>query len=83
LLKVFATGVLSASRRRAVVRAACRFHRAPVALHVGLNQHVSLSGLPLPKRLRESPLNLIFRDLDETPRPASIVNFEFLDFDAY
>jgi hypothetical protein len=37
----------------------------------------------LPERLRESPLNLIHRSLQQQPPPASIVRFEFLDFDAY
>jgi hypothetical protein len=83
LLKVFADKAMSAANRRAIVRAVCWFHRAPVALHVGLNHRAYFSGVPLPKRMRESPLNLIFRRLEDVTRPASIVNFEFLDFDAY
>jgi len=83
LLKVFAASGLSAGARRALVRAACRFHRAPVALHVGLNDLVDFRGVALPERLRESPLNLIYRSLQAQKRPASIVRFEFLDFDAY
>jgi GNAT superfamily N-acetyltransferase len=83
LLKVFAGASVSARARRALVRAACRFHRAPLALHVGLNDHVDFSGIALPQRLRESPLNLIYRSLGEHECPASIVDFEFLDFDAY
>lgn len=83
LLKVFAASPVSAGARRALVRAACRFHRAPIALHVGLNELVDFRGVSLPERLRESPLNLIYRSL-QTERPAaSIVRFEFLDFDAY
>jgi hypothetical protein len=83
LLKVFASSELSDSARRALVRAACRFHRAPIALHVGLNELVHFRGIALPERLRESPLNLIYRSLEAQWRPASIVRFEFLDFDAY
>jgi GNAT superfamily N-acetyltransferase len=83
LLKVFATAPLRPAARRAIVRAACRFHRAPVALHVGLNDHVRFRGVPLPRRLRPSPLNLIHRRLDGRPRTAPIVRLEFLDFDAY
>jgi hypothetical protein len=83
LLKVFAASRVSAGTRRALVRAACRFHRAPIALHVGLNDLVDLRGVPLPERLRESPLNLIYRSLQAQSPPASIVRFEFLDFDAY
>lgn len=83
LLKVFATSRLSAARRRALVRAACRFHRAPIALHVGLNDLADFRGIALPERLRESPLNLIHCGLQPQPPPPSIVRFEFLDFDAY
>jgi hypothetical protein len=82
-LKVFASAPVSTRARRALVRAACRFHRAPLALHVGLNDLLDFSGVALPQRLRESPLNLIYRSLGEHKRPASIVRFEFLDFDAY
>lgn len=83
LLKVFASAPVSASARRALIRAACRFHGAPLALHVGLNDLLDFPGVALPQRLRESPLNLIYRSLGEHGRPASIVSFEFLDFDAY
>jgi hypothetical protein len=83
LLKVFAGARLSDGARRSLVRAACRFHRAPLALHVGLNDLVDFPGVALPERLRESPLNLIHRSLEAQSRPASIVRFEFLDFDAY
>lgn len=83
LLKVFAASALSNRLQRALVRAICRFHRAPIALHVGLNDLVDFRSITLPERLRESPLNLIYRSLETAPRPASVVRFEFLDFDAY
>ncbi len=83
LLKVFTAGPMSKRAQRALVRAVCYFHRAPLALHVGLNDLVDFSGLTLPQRFRESPLNLIYRSLSEQNRPASVVRFEFLDFDAY
>jgi hypothetical protein len=83
LLKVFAASRVSVGMRRALVRAACRFHRAPIALHVGLNELVDFRGVALPERLRESPLNLIYRGLQTQAPAASIVRFEFLDFDAY
>jgi hypothetical protein len=83
LLKVFAAKQIAPSTRRALVRAACRFHHAPIALHVGLNDLVDFRGMALPKRLRDSPLNLICRSLGDEIRPVSIVRFEFLDFDAY
>ena len=83
LLKVFASSPLNRPLRRALVRAACRFHRAPLALHVGLNDLVEFRGIPLPERLRDSPLNLIYRSLEGDTKSPSIVRFEFLDFDAY
>ena len=83
LLKVFAPAGLSVADARALVRASCRFHRAPLALHVGINDRVRFGGVPLPRRFRESPLNLIYRRLDGGVRHSDIANFEFLDFDAY
>jgi Acetyltransferase (GNAT) domain len=83
LLKVFAASRISHSSQRALLRAMCHFHRAPIALHVGLNDLVDFRGMALPERLRESPLNLIYRSLQTEPRPAAIKRFEFLDFDAY
>jgi GNAT superfamily N-acetyltransferase len=83
LLKAFAQAPPSAAERRAVIRAACRLHRAPLAVHVGLNDMVAFDGLPLPARLRPSPLNLIVRHLDDTPAAGPVARFEFLDFDAY
>jgi hypothetical protein len=83
LLKLFAVETLSAALRHALVRAVCGFHRAPLALHVGLNRHVSFGAIPLPERLRDSPLNLIYRSLEQPTRLGSVVDFEFLDFDAY
>jgi hypothetical protein len=88
LLKVFTDRDLTPASRRALVRAACRHHRAPVALHVGLNDLARFRGVALPKRLRPSPLNLIRRWLDGG-KPAGaagdrpVARFELLDFDAY
>lgn len=83
LLKVFASAPPSAAERRAIVRAACRVHRAPLAVHVGLNEMVAFRGLALPERLRSSPLNLIVRYLGDAPPRSAVARFEFLDFDAY
>lgn len=83
ILKVFAAAPLSPHDTRALVRAACRHHRAPAALHVGLNDLVDFRGVALPRRLRASPLNLIYRSLLAPPRDPAVVRFEFLDFDAY
>ena len=83
ILAVFAAHTLDAASLRALVRTVCRYHRAPVALHVGVNERASFAGIPLPKRLRESPLNLIHRNLVGAGRPGPFARFEFLDFDAY
>jgi GNAT superfamily N-acetyltransferase len=83
LLKVFAAGAVPGRLRRALVSAACRFHRAPLALHVGVNDLAPYRGAPLPARLRDSPLNLIYRPLGGGPPTVSMRRFEFLDFDAY
>jgi GNAT superfamily N-acetyltransferase len=83
LLKVFAAEPLGAGERASLVSAACRFHRAPLALHVGMNEMAGFRGLPLPERLRSSPLNLIMRRLTGAPARTDITRFEFLDFDAY
>jgi GNAT superfamily N-acetyltransferase len=83
LSKVFATASVDARLLRALVRTVCSFHKAPIALHVGLNDRVHFRGVALPARLRESPLNLIYRSLVPQARRAPITNFEFLDFDVY
>ncbi len=69
----------------AVVRAVCRFHRAPLALYAGFNRYVALGGLRPPRRWLPAPLNLIYRDLaPQAPRPTFTLDvFEFLDMDAY
>lgn len=72
------------SAQRAVA-AACRHHRAPVAVYAGFNRLRSLRGWPLPDRLRPAPLNLMVYCLD----PAldqdrfTLDTFEFLDMDAF
>lgn len=68
----------------ALVNAACRRHRAPVALHIGINAALPRAGRPLPERFRESPLNLIHRDLVRPDAPSpEIARWEALDFDAF
>lgn len=84
LLAVFAATPLDAAGERAVVRSACRSHRAAVAIHAGYNQNLRRKGVPLPDRLKPSPLNLIVRQLDDDLGGlAPVSRFEFLDFDAY
>jgi hypothetical protein len=68
-----------------IISAACRFHRAPLAVYAGFNRHVRVRGLRPPRRLQPSPLNLIFRSLSpEVPKSSfRLDTFEFLDMDAY
>jgi hypothetical protein len=85
VLKLLPAPDTTSATVRALIAAACRSHKAPVAIHVGGSTGPLPRGLPLPVRLRPSPLNLIFRwlgaDSDAPPpRPAA---WEFLDFDAY
>jgi hypothetical protein len=84
LCAVFARGPLGGGALAALVNSACRRHTAPAALHLGHNAALPQTGRPLPERFRESPLNLIYRDLGdaETPAPA-IARWEALDFDAF
>jgi hypothetical protein len=68
------------------VAAACVHHRAPLAVYAGFNARVRVGGVPLPMRLRPSPLNLILKSLDEAALPQhgfELATFEFLDSDAY
>ncbi len=65
----------------ALVSAACRHHRRPLFVYSGINEALPLPGLPLPERLRPSPMVLQCRDLaTEGPRLA-LSRFETLDFD--
>lgn len=83
ILAVLAQRPLTRSMSASLVREACRFHRAPVALHAGFNDRVRFRGVPLPDRLKPSPLNLIARRLTSEDTLATPARFEFLDFDAY
>lgn len=84
LLKVIAPGDEEVDLAP-IASAVCAYHRAPAALYAGSNPGLRFRGLPLPDRLRPSPLNLIVRSLDPDRSSDSIVPtiFEFLDFDAY
>ena len=83
ILKIFSSVPPPRSALHALVRAACSAHRAPLALHVGRGGLAQPRGLPLPGRLRDSPLNLIYRDLRGGDAPLPSLQFELLDFDAY
>lgn len=83
LLKVFSASPISKRTYRGVIAAICRFHRAPLALHVGYGEARPALGISMPTRARPSPLNLIYRDLTERLDAVSVARFELLDFDAY
>lgn len=71
---------------RTLVRAALAFWKVPGFVYGGHNRNVPITGMPVPQRLRPSPLNLIWRDLTGAGRrfdPAAFRRFEFIDFDAY
>ena len=60
----------------------------PTKLWIGLDSNINWKKslyLPIPQRLRPSPLNLIFKDLTNTSRKlvAERVRFNLIDFDAY
>jgi hypothetical protein len=68
------------------VTAACRHHRAPVCVYAGFNAFARVRGIPPPRRLQPSPLNVVYKELDATRAPAAsfrLDTFEFLDMDAY
>ena len=70
---------------RDVVAAACRRHRAAVAIHGGVNEHVVFRGVEPPKRLRPSPLFWLVQTLQEgdDQDAVRISTYEFLDVDAF
>ncbi|MCC5950454.1 MAG: hypothetical protein JJU45_00005, partial [Acidimicrobiia bacterium] len=67
------------------VAAACRHHRAPLAVYGGFNRLRGLRGWPLPDRLRPAPLNLMVYCLDPRLDQDTFMldTFEFLDMDAF
>jgi hypothetical protein len=75
-------GPLSGAR---IVAAACRRHRAPVAIYGGTNEHVVVRGFEPPKRLRPSPLFWLVQTLqdDDDQDALRISTYEFLDVDAF
>lgn len=65
--------------------AACGVLRSALALYAGNNPQLATGGIPVPVKLRPSPLNLVVKCLVDEINPESVVPriFEFLDFDAY
>ncbi|HEX4492509.1 MAG TPA: GNAT family N-acetyltransferase [Acidimicrobiia bacterium] len=87
LLKVFPRpGAALPVSSAPFVTAACRYHRAAMCVYAGFNAHVRVRGVRPPRRLQPSPLNLVFKCLDESRAPSAsfrLDTFEFLDMDAY
>jgi hypothetical protein len=71
---------------RHLLALAARCYRTPFFIYAGFNRHATVVGLPLPQRLRPSPLNLLCLPLlPSVPKQSDMrfETFEFLDFDAY
>jgi GNAT superfamily N-acetyltransferase len=87
LLKVFPRpGARLPLSTNSVVAAACAYHRAALCVYAGFNAHARVRGIRSPRRLQPSPLNLVFKSLDEARAPSEsfrLDTFEFLDMDAY
>lgn len=66
------------------VSAACRSNHAPLCIYAGWNAHVNVRGIPTPRKLQPSPLNVVFKPLADIPASQfSLDTFEFLDMDAF
>jgi hypothetical protein len=87
VLKVFPRpGARLPVRAGRYVTAACRAHRAPICVYAGWNAHATVRGVPVPMRLRPSPMNVVYKSFDEERMPSAsfrIDTFELLDGDAY
>jgi hypothetical protein len=56
------------------VTAACRANHAPLCIYAGWNAHVNVRGLPTPRRLQPSPLNVVFKSLDGSLTAPSVAS---------
>ena len=87
LCKVFPRpGATLPVRAARYVTAACRAHRAPVCVYGGWNAYARVRGVPIPMRLRPSPLVVVFKSFDEDRAPTPdfrLDTWEFLDGDVY
>ncbi len=69
----------------AVIARACRHHRAPLAIHAGINSDVIVRGLPIPRPFLPSPLNLLVRGFGSRTNASltDVGTYEFLDTDHF
>ncbi len=86
LLKFFPKKEIRSIDSMALVGAACKDAGTPLFLYAGYNPATKLRLVRLPESLKPSPLNLIFKELDQMPAGSTDVSFEtfeFFDFDVY
>lgn len=85
LLKILPRSGRTGTRGRDAVAAACRHHRTPACVYAGFNANTAVRGVPIPLRLRPSPLNQLFGSLDPSVPESGfrLDTFEFLDSDIY
>jgi hypothetical protein len=79
-------GLASGKMSRQLIASALWHWRAPAYIYGGHNNDFPVRGMPVPRRLRPSPLNLIWRDLSGEGSSFSMEalrRFEFIDFDPY
>lgn len=70
---------------RSIIAAACRRHRAPIAVYGGVNEIVTVTGFEPPKRIRPSPLFWLVQTIQEGEDQDGVrlSTYEFLDVDAF
>ena len=88
VLKLLPASGASPAAVKELLAAVARSHRAAALVHAGPTGSPLGRGVPIPRRLRPSPLNLIHLDLKRPdgqapPQAPPFAAFEFLDFDAY
>ena len=87
ILKIFSKEKkMNSTYRNNLIRSACKKCSTIFYLYTGFNKSVDILGVPLPRKILPSPLNLIYRPLSKSSPPKNKMNFhsiEFLDFDAY
>ncbi len=68
-----------------LVFAACRHHRTVFAVYAGFNRHMTIWGVPVPRRYLPAPLNLSVLSLDPALDQVrfDVDTYEFLDGDQY
>ncbi len=85
IVRSIARGTTTDRAMRPLVRAACRHHRAPIALHVGFNYALRIDGFTPPRKALPSPLHMCVKSLQPhiDQDALEFSTYELLDFDAY